>query len=156
MANTTYSGRADLFCPECREHLRFTLKGNTLEHVHEYYRRTYPQTAQLPIVGYLRVIENVFGYSCLLPLTPGENTIGRYNPPYIQSTLPVHTDDPSMDRYHTLVRIEEDASAQVTDCDSMTGTFLNGEEIHYGHMAPFVHGDTLTLGATSLIFIPAE
>lgn len=149
--NASASGRVDICCPGCLKRMRFVLRGATRDRFTEYFRSTYPHHDE--VKGYLRVVENVFGYSALLPLAKGLNTIGRYNGKGTSVSLPIRTDDPSVDRNHSLLWVLDDGSCEVMDDDSMTGTFVNGVELDPMQRQPLEDGDTLTLGATSVIYI---
>lgn len=150
-SNASALARVDICCPGCLKRLRFALSGATKERFESYFRSTYPYYDD--VRGYLRVVENVFGYSALLPLALGVNTIGRYNGKGTSVSLAIHSDDPSMDRNHALLWILPDGSCEIMDDDSMTGTFVNGVELDPLERRPLSDGDTLTLGATSVIYI---
>lgn len=99
---------------------------------------------------YLEVIANQFGATQLIQIPEGEQILGRFNPKS-RATLQVVTNDPSMDRNHSVLRLSKKGILDVEDNDSMTGTFLNGLEILPGDRRRLADGDVLTLGATSVI-----
>lgn len=105
-------------------------------------------------VGTLVVIENVFHYKQELALRLGDNTIGRYqkgNP----VTLPIHTDDPSMDLLHCVVTVAYDKQGRLcytlSDANSNTGTFVDNVEVSPRERRVIADGTLFTIGATSLI-----
>ncbi len=103
----------------------------------------------------LHVVENIFGFSADFPLYEGLNRVGRYNDKHTDIEVAVRTADPSMDRNHTLITIEQTKNgvlAVVMDDDSMTGTFINARELTPGEKYQLKDGDVITLGATSIIF----
>lgn len=150
-ANADAHGKVQLTCPGCLMRLRFSLKGNTLERFKEYYSSVYPYAHN--VLGYLRVVENIFSYSALLPLGEGLNTLGRNNGKGTTVTLPIESNDPSMDRNHAQLWVSTQGDAEIMDNDSMTGTFVNGVEILLPEKCPLSVGDTITLGATTLIYL---
>lgn len=105
--------------------------------------------------AHLIVVENVFGYKQKFPLYEGVNTIGRRNKGTVVD-IPIITSDPSIDRNHCIINItvKGDGSfvALVEDQDSMTGTFLFGQEIKKKEKIQIYNGDVITIGATSLIY----
>lgn len=157
LTNATVEGQVKMSCPACATLLGFTLKGDTLRLLQEQYAEQWQVSSSQELAGYLQVVENSFGPSALLPITFGTHILGRYNGRSTTATLPVLTQDPSMDRNHTNVIAKEDeGSIILIDNDSMTGTFVNGVELAPQEEYALKAGDTLTLGATSLIFIPIE
>lgn len=149
--NANAQGRVQLRCPGCMKRLQFSLRGKALLRFQEFFSSTYPYADN--VRGYLRVVENIFGYSALLPLAEGLNTIGRYNGKGTTASLPILSDDPSMDRNHCCLWVSQEGVAELMDNDSMTGTFVNGVEILQPERCTLQVGDTITLGATTLIYL---
>ena len=99
---------------------------------------------------YIEVIANQFGAKQLMQIPEGRHILGRFNPKS-RASLQVVTNDPSMDRNHSILRLSKKGILDIEDNDSMTGTFLNGLEILPGDRRRLHEGDVLTLGATSII-----
>lgn len=143
-----------MLCPGCSTPLKFKLKGATYEKSQERYRTLNPD--DLPLMAYLQVVANEFGYAALLPLYLGENSVGRYNGRGTSVSVPILSDDPSLGRNHCSITISPDGRAEIRDLDSMTGTFVRGIEYLPDTFCELTSGDTITLGATTLIYIPRE
>lgn len=99
---------------------------------------------------YLEFLENEFAPSQSLRVPEGKSILGRFNP---QSTadMQLMTSDPSMDRNHSVLLLNNKGWLTIMDNDSMTGTFVNGLELDPGERRRLSDGDVLTLGATSVI-----
>lgn len=105
-------------------------------------------------LGYLTVVENVFGYRQVLPLHEGDNVIGRRSKG-TEIDLPIETSDPSMDRMHCVVNVklnkQGEAVYTVRDNPSITGTFVMNEILGDKDRARVEDGSVITIGATTLI-----
>lgn len=104
--------------------------------------------------GYIKVIENQFGYAQELPLTLGDNIIGRRNKDTIGVDIPILTADPSMGRKHCIITVKEKnrkISYSLRDFPSLTGTFLNNVLLGKKEQAFIYEGDIITIGATTFI-----
>lgn len=80
--------------------------------------------------GSIVVIENVFGFKQVLPLSEGDNVIGRRQAG-APIEVPIETSDMSMDRRHCILNVRRNAQGELIytlrDAPSLTGTFLNNE-----------------------------
>lgn len=103
----------------------------------------------------LIVVENIFGYRQKFLLYEGVNTIGRRNKGTVVDVA-IITSDQSMDRNHCIINIimHRDGSLEafIEDQDSMTGTFVFGDEVRKNEKVLINDGDVITIGATSLIY----
>ena len=121
----------------------------------ENARRTaYDDDNPAPKYGHLVVIENVFHYRQELPLSMGDNVIGRYqkgNP----VNCPFETVDPSVDLNHCTVNVSRDKKGRLcytlSDNNSNTGTFVDNVELKPRERRRLDDGALFTIGATSLI-----
>lgn len=105
--------------------------------------------------GYITVIENGFGYKQDLPLSEGENVIGRRNKDTDGVDVPIITSDPSMGRKHCAVHVKRDGEGKfvytLRDLSSMTGTFLANRLLGKKEQVRIGEGAIVTLGATTFI-----
>lgn len=105
-------------------------------------------------LGYISVVENVFGFKQLLPLVEGDNVIGR-KCIGTNITTPIETSDMSMDRRHCIVNVKVSKNGEVKytvrDAESVTGTFLMNEILKYKERVTITDGAIITIGATTLI-----
>ncbi len=104
--------------------------------------------------GSIVVIENVFGYKQVLPLSEGDNLIGRRNKG-TEVDVPIETSDPSMDRRHCIINVKRNKEGQIIytlrDNHSLTGTFLMDELLGDKEQVRIEEGAVITLGATTVI-----
>ncbi len=109
--------------------------------------------------GSLIVIENVFHYKQVLPLKFGDNTIGRYIKG-CKTTLPIETNDPSIDITHCTVNVSKDKKGNLKytlwDGPSNTGTFVDNEILSDRERRIIYNGTLFTIGATSIILKTPE
>ena len=109
--------------------------------------------------GSIVVVENVFGFRQSFALKEGDNIIGRYNPGD-SITIPIDTNDRSMDRRHCVITVkkEPDGSLSYTlrDFPSLTGTFLENRILGDRERARIDDGAIITLGATTIILQAPE
>lgn len=105
-------------------------------------------------LGNVVVIENVFGFKQVFPLSEGDNVIGRRNKG-TDVDIPVETNDPSMDRRHCILNVKRNKAGEVVytlrDNDSITGTFVMNELLGPKERIRLEDGAVFTLGATTLI-----
>lgn len=163
-------------CPKCDEYITFDetkyKPGQTLvfvcEHCHKQFsirlgtaklkekdkeaeNRSQQEAAAL---GYIVVIENVFGYKQIFPLKEGDNLIGRKNKDS-SVDIEIESSDRSMDRRHCYINVrkKKDGSIVYTlrDNDSITGTFYMNEILGPKDRVVIEDGAVITIGATSLI-----
>lgn len=104
--------------------------------------------------GSITVIENVFGFRQNFALKEGDNIIGRYNPGD-SITIPIDTNDRSMDRRHCVITVKRDSSGDISytlrDFPSLTGTFLFNRILGDWEKVLIEDGAIITLGATTII-----
>lgn len=142
-------------CPGCKRRLAFTLQDERTKEVRQTTKQTARGDQELQPLAILHVVENVFGFAADFPLYAGLNRVGRYNDKHTDLEVAIRSADPSLDRNHTLITVEETSEGVVSiimDDDSMTGTFLNARELTPGEKHRLEDGDVITLGATSLIY----
>lgn len=104
--------------------------------------------------GSIVVVENVFHYKQVIPLSMGDNVFGRY----VQGTninRPIETVDPSVDTKHCIIRVERNKQGQLRyilrDAPSNTGTFYMNEILRDQDRIHLEEGSIITIGATTLI-----
>lgn len=112
------------------------------------------ETAAMPFVGEILVIENVFHYKQILPLHMGDNTIGRYTKG-VTLDCPIHTDDPSIDITHCCINVSRDKKGDLKyilrDGPSNTGTFVDNTILGDRERRIIGNGTLFTIGATSVL-----
>jgi len=105
--------------------------------------------------GYITVIENNFGFRQDLPLTEGDNVIGRRNKDTDGIDVPIITSDPSMGRKHCVINVKPDGNGSyiytLRDFPSLTGTFLRNELVGKKEQIRIGEGAIVTIGATTFI-----
>lgn len=109
-------------------------------------------------LGYVTVVENVFGYKQIFPLKEGDNVIGRKNAG-TEVDIAIESSDRSMDRKHCVIRMSRSGGKlayTLRDCNSLTGTFYMNEVLGPKEQVTLSEGDVITLGATTLIFHAGE
>jgi len=104
--------------------------------------------------GSIVVIENVFHYKQVIPLSMGDNVIGRYQKGNPINT-PFETVDPSVDLNHCTITVGRDKRGNLrytlSDNNSNTGTFVGDVELKPRERRVIEDGTLFTLGATSII-----
>lgn len=109
--------------------------------------------------GSIVVIENVFHYKQVLPLSLGDNTIGRYMKGS-KTTIPIETNDPSIDMLHCIINVSKDKQGKLKytlrDGPSYTGTFVDNEILGDRERRIISGGTLFTIGATSVILKTPE
>ena len=105
--------------------------------------------------GYITVIENRFAFKQKLPLTMGDNVIGRRNKDTDGVDVPIITSDPSMGRKHCVINVKEGKDGNLVytlrDFPSLTGTFLRNELLGDRERVILSDSDIVAIGATSFI-----
>lgn len=143
-------------CEECDKQFRIRLGKTPLKATRKDEDLS-PENLEAPF-GYISVIENLFSFKQLIPLSEGDNLIGRRSPGS-KVTIPIETGDMSMDRRHTIINIQrkgDEIICTIQDNDSMTGTFLGAEEILPGDVRRIESGQVITTGATTFIYYTKE
>ncbi len=104
--------------------------------------------------GGIVVIENVFGYKQVLPLSEGDNVIGRRCVGTVINT-PIETGDMSMDRRHCIINVRRNKNNEpvytLRDAPSLTGTFYRNEILGDKDRIVLDDGAIVTIGATTFI-----
>ena len=141
-------GRILVFqCPECNKRFKMKLPAAKLatDTVEEEEEKVW---------GQLVVVENAFHFRQALPLTEGDNVIGRL----VRGTSvtpPIKTVDPSVDTAHCAVRVTIGKDGQpkflLRDVGSQTGTFVQDHLLGLKEQVALADGDIVTIGATTLI-----
>ncbi|MGI6242343.1 MAG: FHA domain-containing protein [Prevotella sp.] len=150
---TSYSpGQVLAFtCPNCGKKFAIRLAGASKTKQAEQESEEPEQEAY----GYLHVIENVFHYKQVIPITMGENVIGRFTKG-TNINCPIKTDDPSIDPTHCVINASRDKKGNMKyilrDGPSNTGTFVNNEILGDRERRVIEDGTLFTIGATSIIF----
>ncbi|HYZ54187.1 MAG TPA: FHA domain-containing protein [Streptosporangiaceae bacterium] len=83
----------------------------------------------------------------------GRRSVQRGIEPEIDLTGPPA--DPGVSRMHAVLILEPDGSLTVIDPGSENGTLVNGSEIPVGVKVPLAEGDSIQLGAWTVITIRA-
>lgn len=144
-------------CPNCSKQFAIKLGVSKLRKTQkeENNEVTFPASPY----GSITVIENVFHYKQVIPLSLGENTIGRYqkgNP----INCPIETVDPSVDLTHCHIDVSRDKNGNLKyvlrDGPSYTGTFVGTELLGDRERRVISNGSLFTLGATTIILNAAE
>jgi len=104
--------------------------------------------------GYIVVIENVFHYKQIIPLSLGDNIIGRHMKGN-NINCPIETNDPSMDTNHCRINVSLSKLGTIKytlkDGPSNTGTFVENEILGDREYRVIEDGTLFTIGATSII-----
>lgn len=163
-------------CPKCDEYIVFDetkyKSGQTLVFVCEHCQKQFgiklgatklkekdkdtenKKLQESAVLGYIVVIENVFGYKQVFPLKEGDNLIGRKNKD-TSVDVEIESSDRSMDRRHCYINVKKKKDGSVVytlrDNDSITGTFYMNEILAPKDRVVIEDGAIITLGATSLI-----
>jgi len=143
-------------CPDCGKQFSIRmgvsrLRDTQKEENKALYSEEHPSTSQY---GSLVVIENVFHYKQVLPLSMGDNVIGRYQKGNSINT-PIETVDPSVDLTHCIINVSRSKKGSLVytlrDANSNTGTFVDNVEIAQRERRIIGDGTLFTIGATSII-----
>ena len=139
-------------CENCRKQFRIRIGASKLAATQKDADRQ-PETNDIGF-GSILVVENVFGFRQSHALREGDNIIGRYNPGD-SITIPIDTNDRSMDRRHCVITVKKEASGDLTytlrDFPSLTGTFLFNRILGDRERVMIEDGAIITLGATTII-----
>ena len=105
--------------------------------------------------GSILVIENVFHFEQTLPLSLGDNVIGRYVKG-CDINLPIETTDPSVDTTHCIINVSRNRTGQFiyTIRDATpdgTGTFVSNTILRDNERLRIEDGTIITIGATTMI-----
>lgn len=104
--------------------------------------------------GNITVIQNFYGYKQILPLTLGDNIIGRQSHG-LNIQVPIITTDPSVGRNHCVINVKQNKQGgfiyTLRDFPSLTGTFLMNECLGKKEQIILEDGAVVTIGATTFI-----
>lgn len=139
-------------CPDCGKQFGIRIGKSKLRNTQK--EDNPDENLSQNVYGSLVIIENVFHYKQVLPLSLGDNTIGRYMKGS-KISLPIETNDPSIDMLHCIINVSRDKHGQLKyilrDGPSYTGTFVDNEILGDGERRVIEHGTLFTIGATSII-----
>lgn len=109
--------------------------------------------------GSIVVIENVFHFKQVIPLSMGDNIIGRYQKDS-RVNCPIETVDPSVDITHCVINVSRDKHGKLKyvlrDGPSNTGTFVDNQILGDRERRVITDGTLFTIGATSIILRAEE
>ena len=109
--------------------------------------------------GSIVVIENVFHFKQVIPLSMGDNIIGRYQKDS-HVNCPIETVDPSVDITHCVINVSRDKHGKLKyvlrDGPSNTGTFVDNQILGDRERRVITDGTLFTIGATSIILRAEE
>lgn len=156
---TKYSeGQSLVFvCPECKK--QFSIRLGKSKVTPPRKEEKPDETAFKDAWGNISVIENVFGFKQVLPLSEGDNVIGRR---CVGTTInvPIETSDMSMDRRHCIINVRRNKQGGLVytlrDAPSLTGTFLFNEILQDKDRIRIEDGAIVTIGATTFILHTAD
>lgn len=144
-------------CPQCGKQFGIRIGKSKLRNTQK--EENPDEAANEHGYGSIVVIENVFHYKQVLPLKYGDNSIGRYMKGS-KTTLPIETNDPSIDINHCVINVSKDKAGEVKyvlrDGPSNTGTFVDNEILGDRERRIIYDGTLFTIGATSIILRAAN
>lgn len=148
-----------LVCNQCAKQLTIRLRNKSSE------KTTVPSSGEEVNIrpedegyGHIVVIENGFGYKQKLPLTLGDNIVGRQSAG-LTIQVPIITGDPSVGRNHCVINVKQNNQGELIytlrDFPSLTGTFLMNRCLGKKEQIRLENGDVVTIGATTFIVYKA-
>lgn len=144
-------------CPQCGKQFGIRIGKSKLRNTQK--EENPDEDANENGCGSIVVIENVFHYKQVLPLSLGDNSIGRYMKGS-KTTLPIETNDPSIDINHCVINVSRDKRGKLKyvlrDGPSYTGTFVDNEILGDRERRVIENGTLFTIGATSIILKTGE
>lgn len=138
-----YDGNSSLFfiCPHCGK--EFNVSMSDLEDIPDAFD-----------CGSIVILENAYGYRQELPLSMGDNIIGRRSKG-TEIQVPVESGDTSFARQHCVINVKKNKSGKMIytlrDFPSMTGTFLRQQLLAKKEQVVLENGAIVTVGATTFI-----
>lgn len=144
-------------CPQCGKQFGIRIGKSELKKVQK--EENPDELENKKGYGSIVVIENVFHYKQVLPLSLGDNIIGRYMKGS-KTTLPIETNDPSIDINHCTINVSKDKKGYLKyvlrDGPSYTGTFVDNVILGDKEKRVIYDGTLFTIGATSIILRAAS
>lgn len=144
-------------CPQCGKQFGIRIGKSKLRNTQK--EENPDENANENGYGSIVVIENVFHYKQVLPLSLGDNTIGRYMKGS-KTMLGIETQDPSVDMLHCVINVSRDKHGKLKyvlrDGPSYTGTFVDNEILGDKERRVIYNGTLFTIGATSIILKTPE
>lgn len=144
-------------CPDCSKQFGIRMGTNKVRDTRK--NEVLDEAANDDQCGSIVVVENVFHYKQVLPLSMGDNVLGRY----VKGTninLPIETVDPSVDTKHCIIRVQRNKRGELQyilwDAPSNTGTFYMNDILGDNEKVSLSDGDIITIGATTLILRTAK
>ncbi len=139
-------------CTEC--HRQFGIRMGSASVRQTRDEEDLDEVAAQSALGSIVVVENVFHYKQVIPLSMGDNVFGRF----VKGTSinkPIETVDPSVDTRHCIIRVQRDKHGKLQyilrDAPSGTGTFYMNEILRDTDRIRLSDGSVITIGATTLI-----
>lgn len=139
-------------CRHCKKEFGIRIGKSKLMGIHS--EKTLDEQAYSQDYGSIVVVENQFAFKQVIPLSLGENEIGRY----IKGTnlnKPIETSDPSVDTFHCVIKVEQTKTGELRyilrDAPSETGTFYMNTILRNNDRIRMEDGGIITIGATTLI-----
>ena len=139
-------------CRHCKKEFGIRIGKSKLTGIHS--ERTLDEQAYSQDYGSIVVVENQFAFKQVIPVSMGENEIGRY----IKGTninKPIETSDPSVDTFHCVIKVEKTKTGELRytlrDAPSETGTFYMNTILRDNDRIRIEDGGIITIGATTLI-----
>jgi DNA-binding winged helix-turn-helix (wHTH) protein len=108
-----------------------------------------PSSASSAAITPARLTARLLWEDRLIPLSPGENVLGR------DEDVSVRIDAPSVSRRHARIAISVGQPATVEDLGSKNGTWVGGRRLESGP-TPLKDGDALRLGKIELLFLDSK
>jgi len=108
--------------------------------------------------GRLEVIADDKTSKQAFDIDQGKNIIGRYSPSPGQpkGNITIHTGDQNMSRIHCSIEMIAGKGTNpiflLSDAGSKNGTYLNSKKLDGNETLHLAHGDTIKIGATTLVF----
>lgn len=145
-------------CPNCKKEFAIRIGLSRLTAIHQ--ERHLDEHQYDADCGSIVVVENCFAFKQVIPLSMGENKIGRY----LKGTSinkPIQTRDPSVDTFHCAITVKHDTKHGglryvLRDAPSNTGTFVHNTILRDCDRLILHDGDVVTIGATTLILRTAD
>ena len=144
-------------CPNCKKEFKIRMGKSKMTNIHE--ERQIDENAYSQDYGSIIVVENKFAFKQIIPLDLGDNEFGRYHKG-TNINKPIETSDPSIDTFHCVIRVEQNARGQLKyilrDAPSDTGTFYMNQILKDSDRINLEDGAIITIGATTLILRAAQ